>query len=444
MGFFSKLKTLWGGAAPAETAPAPETAQAAPAPAPQERPAPTPAAPEGEWRDALTLALRQSEPRLSVWLGHVLSGVAEAGPLLRERLLFLFQALDAPDAEAESFVADFESWLAAMGYRGVDEFRSELQYRLALALDLEDEEDERDRLFLKLSEGLAKTREQITKRIDTLLAGNRAIDESFWEEFEEILIMADVGFEAASKLMESLRARVRKAGIREAEGFRDLLKEELADIFKTPKRIQAVNPPEVVMMVGVNGVGKTTTIAKLAHRARMQGRKVLIAAGDTFRAAAIEQLEIWATRVGAGFFAKQAGADPAAVAFEAMDKAVAEGYDLLLLDTAGRLHTKANLMEELKKIKRVLDKKHPGAPHRSILVIDATTGQNALSQTKLFHEAVGVDEIVLTKLDGTAKGGVVVAVTLQFRIPITFVGLGEKMEDLRPFNGEDFAKALLC
>ncbi len=427
MGFFSSLKKIWGsGAAPAPAAPA---APAAAAPA--------------DWQNALTLALRQAEPRLSVWLGHVLSGVTEAGPLLRERLLFLFQALGAPEAEAVKFVTEFEAWLAAMGYRTVEEFRSELQYRLALALDLEDEEDERDRLFLKLSEGLAKTREQITKRIDGLLAGNRTIDETFWEELEEILIMADVGFEAAARLMDNLRARVRKAGVTEAQGFRALLQEELAEIFKTPKRIQAVNPPEVVMMIGVNGVGKTTTIAKLAHRAKLQGRKVLIAAGDTFRAAAIEQLEIWAKRVGAGFFAKQAGADPAAVAFEAMDKAVTEGYDLLLLDTAGRLHTKTNLMEELKKIKRVLDKKHPGAPHRSVLVIDATTGQNALSQTKLFQEAVGVDEIVLTKLDGTAKGGVVVAVTLQYQVPISFVGLGEKMEDLRPFNGQDFAKALL-
>lgn len=429
MGFFSSLKKLWGGPA------APETAPAAPS-------APAPAEP-ADWQNALTLALRQAEPRLSVWLGHVLSGVTKAGPQLRARLLFLFQALGAPEAEAAKFVAEFEAWLAAMGYRTVEEFRSELQYRLALALDLEDEEDERDRLFLKLSESLAKTREQITKRIDGLLAGNRAIDESFWEEFEEILIMADVGFEAAARLMDNLRARVRKAGVSEAQGFRALLQDELAEIFKTPRRIQAVNPPEVVMMIGVNGVGKTTTIAKLAHRAKLQGRKVLIAAGDTFRAAAIEQLEIWAKRVGAGFFAKQAGADPAAVAFEAMDKAVTEGYDLLLLDTAGRLHTKTNLMEELKKIKRVLDKKHPGAPHRSVLVIDATTGQNALSQTKLFQEAVGVDEIVLTKLDGTAKGGVVVAVTLQYQVPITYVGLGEKMEDLRPFNGQDFAKALL-
>jgi fused signal recognition particle receptor len=170
---------------------------------------------------------------------------------------------------------------------------------------------------------------------------------------------------------------------------------------------------------------------------------VLIAAGDTFRAAAIDQLRVWADRLGTGFFAKGEGADPAAVAYEAMDKAVNEGYDLLLLDTAGRLHTKANLMEELTKIKRVVGKKHEGAPHRNILVIDATTGQNALSQTKLFNQAVGVDEIILTKLDGTAKGGVVVAVTLQNKLPITFVGLGEKMEDLRPFDGKDFAKALL-
>lgn len=199
----------------------------------------------------------------------------------------------------------------------------------------------------------------------------------------------------------------------------------------------------IAAFVGPTGVGKTTTIAKLAHRARMQGKRVLIAAGDTFRAAAIEQLEVWATRVGADLFKKKEGSDPAAVAYEAIDKAVAEGFDLVLLDTAGRLHTKKNLMEELEKVKRVAAKKHPGAPHKNVLVVDATTGQNALSQTKLFDESVGVDEIILTKLDGTAKGGIVVAIALTFGLPITFVGLGEKMEDLRPFRGEDFAKALL-
>ena len=255
--------------------------------------------------------------------------------------------------------------------------------------------------------------------------------------------MADVGMEAANQLMDNLKRRARKAGTDNPDDFKDILRDELEDIFKIPPRIEVVNPPEVLMMIGVNGVGKTTTIAKLAYRAQLQGRKVLIAAGDTFRAAAIDQLKVWADRLGTGFFAKEEGSDPAAVAFEAMDKAKSEGYDLLIIDTAGRLHTKTNLMEELTKIQRVVGKKHEGAPHRCILVIDATTGQNALSQTTLFNKAVGVNEIILTKLDGTAKGGVVVAVTLQNKLPITFVGLGEKMEDLRPFNGKDFAKALL-
>jgi len=469
MGFFSKIKKFWdvdqrldkaveeykaeqgvaqeasapetpapkaeGLQAPARTEPAP------PAPPAQAAPVAPPAA--EAWQNDLLLALRKAEPRLSVWLNIVLEGVDKAGPRLWERLMFLFKALEAPEDEAEDFVERFRKWLADMEYERVAEFRSELQYRLALALDLEDEEDERNRLLLKLSEGLEKTKEQISRRIEGLMASHSKIDEAFWEELEEILIMADVGFEPSMKLVERLRERVRKAGTDDPSRFKELLRDELEVVFKAPKRITAVNPPEVVMMIGVNGVGKTTTIAKLAHRAQMQGRKVLIAAGDTFRAAAIEQLEIWANRVGAGFYTKGEGADPAAVAFEAVDKAVAEGYDLLLLDTAGRLHTKVNLMEELKKIQRVCGKKHPGAPHRSILVVDATTGQNALQQAKLFGEAVGVDEVILTKLDGTAKGGIVVAIALEHSLPITFVGLGEQMEDLRPFNGKDFAQALL-
>jgi fused signal recognition particle receptor len=459
MGFFSKLKKAW--ASPEDAAQQaldeykrekgldidePAKAEAAPqaVPAPEtmhgDVAAPTP---DEDWQEGLTLALRQAEPRLSQWLNIIVQGVDRKGQDLWDRLAFLFKALGAPDAEARDFISKFEVWLDDMGYDAVADFKSELQYRLALALDLEDEEDERDRLFLKLSEGISKTREQITKRIDGLLSAHSSLDDDFWEEFEEILIMADVGMEAANQLMDNLKARARKAGTDNPDDFKDILREELEDIFKVPKRIEAVNPPEVLMMVGVNGVGKTTTIAKLAYRAHMQGRKVLIAAGDTFRAAAIDQLRVWADRLGTGFFAKTEGSDPAAVAYEAMDMAVSEGYDLLLLDTAGRLHTKANLMEELTKIKRVVGKKHEGAPHRNILVIDATTGQNALSQTKLFNEAVGVDEIILTKLDGTAKGGVVVAVTLQNKLPITFVGLGEKMEDLRPFDGKDFAKALL-
>ncbi len=461
MGFFSKIKRIFtskpGEPAPADQA-APQAPEAAPAAAPAaeapatapEAPAAPAAAPAGEtrlvagadWQKGMTLALRAAEPRLSAWLGVVLQGVDTRGELLSKRLLFLFAALEAPTDEAREFVARFDSWLDTMEYERLADFRSELQYRLALALDLEDEEDERSRLMLKLSAGLEKTKERITRQIDGLLSGRAELDEAFWEELEEVLIMADVGMDAVVGLTRRLRDRVRKDGAK-PEDFKAILREELAAVFTPAKRITAVNPPEVVLMIGVNGVGKTTTIAKLAHRAAMQGRKVLIAAGDTFRAAAMEQLKIWADRTGAGFYGKGEGADPAAVAFEAVDQALHGGYDILFVDTAGRLHTKTNLMEELKKIKAVLGKKHPGAPHRCVLVVDATTGQNAIAQTKLFSEAVGVDEIVLTKLDGTAKGGVVVAIALQFKLPITFVGLGEKMEDLRPFSGDDFASALV-
>ncbi|WP_291440650.1 signal recognition particle-docking protein FtsY [Desulfovibrio sp.] len=392
---------------------------------------------------AMTLRLREAEPRLSVWLGIVLEDVSETGDLLWQRLSFLLGALEAPSHEAQAFVDDFRDWTQRMDYRQVDEFRSELQYRLALALDLEDEEDERSRLFIKITEGLARTREQFARGLDTLFSGHGELDDAFWEELEELFIMADLGYEPSMELVERLKERARKEKVTEASGMRALLMAEVEEIFRAPRRIAAVNPPEVVLMIGVNGVGKTTTIAKLAHRARMQGKTVMIAAADTFRAAAIEQLQVWAERVGALFHAKSAGADPASVAYEAMDRAVKEGVDILFVDTAGRLQTKVNLMEELTKIRQVLGKKHPGAPHRSILVIDATTGQNALSQTKLFKEAAGVDELILTKLDGTAKGGVAIAVAMQHHLPITFVGLGEKMEDLRPFNGEDYARALL-
>ncbi len=391
----------------------------------------------------LSQALRGVEPRLSAWLGIVLEGISEVKPLLWLRLRYLLQSLDAQASEALAFVDDFRAWLERMEYEYVEEFRSELQYRLALALDLEDEEDERNRLFIKLSDGLARTREQFTRKLDALFASHGALNAEFWEEMEELLIMADVGFDSSMQLIQNLKDGVRKQGLSQPEDLRGLLQEELEKIFDTPKRITSFPVPEVIMMVGVNGVGKTTTIAKLAHRDRMQGKKVLIAAADTFRAAATEQLGVWAQRVGADFHRKQTGADPAAVAYESMDIALRNGYDVLYIDTAGRLQTKVNLMEELKKIRQVIGKKHASAPHRSILVIDATTGQNALSQTKIFNEATGVDEIILSKLDGTAKGGVAIAVAMQHKIPITYVGLGEKLEDLRPFNGRDFALALL-
>ncbi|MDL2209636.1 signal recognition particle-docking protein FtsY [Desulfovibrio sp. OttesenSCG-928-O18] len=427
MGFFSSIKKLWGS----------DQQQGAPVTASGGADA------SGDWREELTLALRQAEPRLSVWLSLVLDSVSEAGPLLWERLGFLFDALEAPASEKEAFIASFEAWLDSMGYIYVDEFRSELQYRLALALDLEDEEDEKSRLLLKLSDSLAKTREQLGRGLDALFAAHATISDDLWDELEELLIVADIGVNASRELVSRLKKRAYREKIADPAALRELLFTELAGVFAPRKRIQAVTMPEVVMVIGVNGVGKTTTIAKMAYRARMQGKKVLIAAADTFRAAAVEQLEVWAKRVDALFYAKGEGADPAAVAYEAVEKALDEGVDLLLVDTAGRLHTKINLMEELAKIRRVLGKRHSGAPHRSVLVIDATTGQNALSQVKLFHEAVGIDEIILTKLDGTAKGGIVAAVAMQFGIPITYVGLGEKMEDLRPFDGEQFAEALV-
>ena len=392
---------------------------------------------------SMILRLREAEPRLSVWLGIVLEGVEEAGDELWKRLRFLLRSLDAPAAEVDAFVDDFRGWLERMEYVQLDEFRSELQYRLTLALDMEDEEDERSRLFLKISEGLSRTREQFSRRLDSLFSSHGELNESFWEELEELFIMADLGYEPSLELVERLRERARKENVTRVEDVRGLLMAEVAEIFRLPRRISAVNPPEVVLFIGVNGVGKTTTIAKLAHRARMQGKKVMIAAADTFRAAAIEQLQVWAERVGALFHARPAGSDPASVAYEAMDRALAEKVDILFVDTAGRLQTKVNLMEELTKIRQVLGKKHEGAPHRCILVIDATTGQNALSQAKLFKEAAGVDELILTKLDGTAKGGVAIAVAMQEKLPITYVGLGEKLEDLRPFNGADYARALL-
>ena len=462
MGFFSSLKRLWRSDKTDETAQ--ESVAATPSshdlseeassdvtPVPvgdadiPEEPS-SRSATSDDWREPLLVAMREAEPRLSVWLSLALEGLgpdARTGEALWERIRFLLVSLGAPADEADSFVRDFASWAERMEYEEVADFRSELQYRLALALELEDEEDERNRLFLKLHEGLARTREHLGKGLSVLFSSHGELNENFWEELEEVFIMADMGVEAATGLCRRLRERARTASAKTPEELRPLLAEELEEIFRIPRRVVAVNPPEVVLVIGVNGVGKTTTIAKLAYRARMQGKKVLLAAADTFRAAAVEQLGIWARRTGSGFHSKGQNADPAAVAWEAMDIAIREHYDVIFIDTAGRLHTKSNLMDELTKIRDVLARKHPGAPHRSILVVDATTGQNALQQTKIFKDAAGIDELILTKLDGTAKGGVAVAVSMQYGIPITYVGLGEKMEDLRPFNGDDFAKALL-
>ncbi|MZP43535.1 signal recognition particle-docking protein FtsY [Heliobacterium gestii] len=297
--------------------------------------------------------------------------------------------------------------------------------------------------FSRLKEGLTRTRQNLVDKVEALVTGRPKIDEELFEELEEALISADVGAETSLDLVERLRRTVKEQKISDPSRIKDLLQEEVARILGDQAQTVALDhQPTVVLIVGVNGVGKTTTIAKLAHRWKQEGRKVLLAAGDTFRAAAIDQLEIWGQRVGVEVIRHQEGADPSAVAFDAVQAAKSRGVDLLIIDTAGRLHNKSHLMNELSKINRVLDRALPGAPHETLLVLDATTGQNAVSQARLFSEAVGLTGLVLTKLDGTAKGGVILAIAAEMQAPVKFIGIGEKMDDLRDFDPPEFARAL--
>lgn len=299
-------------------------------------------------------------------------------------------------------------------------------------------------LFSRLKEGLTKTRQNFVEKIETLVTGYKKLDEEFYEELEEILIQGDVGVNTSMELVEKLRQVVKQRKIEDPLEVRGVFKELISDIFKSeqPKLNIANEPFTIIMVVGVNGVGKTTTIGKLASKLKAEGRKVLLAAGDTFRAAAIDQLEIWGNRAGIEVIKHNEGADPAAVAFDALQAAKARKIDVLLIDTAGRLHTKANLMEEIKKVRRVLEREIPGAPQEVLLVLDATTGQNAVSQAKIFGEACGVTGIALTKLDGTAKGGVVIAIKAELDIPVKLIGIGESVEDLREFDAQEFVEAL--
>ncbi|MCU0561531.1 MAG: signal recognition particle-docking protein FtsY [Desulfobacterales bacterium] len=305
-----------------------------------------------------------------------------------------------------------------------------------------EESPPRRRYFTRLRERLAKTRQNLSAGFSRALTGRRRIDAQLLEEIEELLITSDVGVQTAARLMERLSAA--KAGT--VEELQAVLRAEVLAILAHPPRPARAPgpPPHVVMVVGVNGVGKTTTIGKLAARHTAEGRKVLIAAADTFRAAAVEQLAIWAERAGADIVRHQAGADPAAVAYDAVDAAQARGADVVIVDTAGRLHTKVNLMEEIKKVKRSIAKKLPQAPHEILLVLDATTGQNAISQARLFHEALELTGIALTKLDGTAKGGIVIAICHEFDIPLRYIGIGEAIEDLQEFDPEQFVEALFA
>ncbi len=299
--------------------------------------------------------------------------------------------------------------------------------------------------FEKLKSGLAKTREVLTTDIDDLILGKKEINQTLYDELEELLITADMGPQFTYDLLDEVKSRVSRKELKDASQIKSIMQKRMLDILRSVDRplVIAKGKPFVIMAVGVNGSGKTTTIGKLAHQFRQTGHDVMLAAGDTFRAAAIEQLEVWGKRVGAPVIKQKMNADPAAVAFDAMGKMKAGFSGVMIIDTAGRLHTRTNLMEELKKVKRVIDREYPGAPHEILLVLDATTGQNALAQAKMFKEDIGATGIVLTKLDGTSKGGVVVRIAGELGLPVRYIGVGEGIDDLRAFDSTEFTSALL-
>jgi fused signal recognition particle receptor len=308
----------------------------------------------------------------------------------------------------------------------------------------ETEQPESRRFFRKLRERMHKTREQLTKRVDRLVLGKKQIDLDLLDDLEEVLITSDLGVRTTQHLLERVADRVRRKELADADRLRDELRREIQDLLDIPAAPLDLrrDKPFVVMVVGVNGVGKTTTIGKLAHQWKNAGLQVMLVAGDTFRAAAAEQLALWGERAGVPVVRQKSGSDPSAVAFDAVDAALARGTDVVLLDTAGRMHTKANLMEEVKKVQRVISKKLPAAPHEVLLVLDASTGQNALSQARLFKSELGITGLILTKLDGTAKGGIIAAICQELQVPVRFIGIGEDIEDLQPFDAEQFASAL--
>ena len=296
--------------------------------------------------------------------------------------------------------------------------------------------------FSKISAGLKKTRDSLMGSVNSMLHAFTKIDEELFEELEEILIMADVGAATSGRICEALRKKVKEQGITDPEKIRDLLAETVAEMLAGGQEMQLGTRPSVILVIGVNGVGKTTTIGKLAARYKAEGKRVVLAAADTFRAAAIEQLEIWAERADVDIVRHEQGSDPAAVVFDALAAAKARGADLVICDTAGRLHNKKNLMEELSKISRVIERELPGADKEVLLVLDATTGQNAVNQAREFKNAAGITGIVLTKLDGTARGGVVLAIREDLDVPVKFIGVGEGVDDLQPFDPADFARGI--
>lgn len=299
-------------------------------------------------------------------------------------------------------------------------------------------------LFSKIKEGLKKTRDTVMGQIDSMLNSFTVIDEELFEELEELLVMGDVGVATADKIVGELRFRVRQRGIKRPAEINGVLEEVITEMLEGGEELDISTSPSIILVIGVNGVGKTTTIGKLAKQLSDQGKRVLLAAADTFRAAAIDQLEIWAQRSGCEIIKQNEGSDPAAVIYDAIAAAKARHADVIICDTAGRLHNKKHLMDELAKINRVIDRELPDAAKEKLLVLDATTGQNAVNQAEQFREATGITGIVLTKLDGTAKGGVVLAIRDGLGIPVKYIGVGEQIDDLQPFSASDFAKALFA
>ncbi|MGA1846662.1 signal recognition particle-docking protein FtsY [Deferribacter abyssi] len=310
-------------------------------------------------------------------------------------------------------------------------------------IDTSKNEDESQSFFKRLKKGLSKTSDKLVGGIETIFLGKKEIDEDLLEELEELFVTSDVGVNTTLKIIDEVREEVSRKVLKNPEELKNSIKSKILNILSLDNSLKQVDEkPYVILVVGVNGVGKTTTIAKLAKMFKDNGLKTVLAAGDTFRAAAIDQLQVWADRVGVHLIKQKEGSDPAAVIYDAVVSAKSKGVDVLIADTAGRLHTKFNLMNELKKIVRVIKKEIPEAPHEILLVLDATSGQNAVNQAKIFSEAVGVTGIVLTKLDGTAKGGVIVGIVDELKIPVKFIGFGEKIDDLKPFNAQTFVDAL--
>lgn len=312
-----------------------------------------------------------------------------------------------------------------------------------------EEQVEKQSITEKFKGGLTKTRDQFTSKVNDLVAKYRKVDEDFFEELEELLLQADVGFETVMELMDKLRYEVQRKNIKDTSGIQSVIAEKLVEIYEDgEEQLAEITLPEerlgVILMVGVNGVGKTTTIGKLAYQYKQQGKTVMLAAGDTFRAGAIDQLQEWGNRVGVEVVKQGEGSDPAAVMYDAVRAAKSRGVDILICDTAGRLQNKVNLMNELEKIHRVISREVPDAPHEVLLALDATTGQNALIQAQTFKEVTNVSGIVLTKLDGTAKGGIVLAIRNKLGIPVKYVGLGEKIDDLQPFDADKYVYGLFA